>query len=144
MENAAGPKKRSSVTPRRLIAAGLVLAAALAVWMLAFRETTPAVAYRPLTASNTGEPRSLPAVTGKAYRYDSGHCGLGFVIDFDGSFWDVDEATLTEDENARFGINNDAGTITLLDEDSAIYRSARGGSAELRRRTGEAEPKICG
>src|SRR2546425_8592843 len=33
-------------------------------------------------------PSSAPVQQGIAYVFDTGHCGLDFLTDFDGSFWD--------------------------------------------------------
>ena len=81
-------------------------------------------------------PCSPDADLGKAYRFQVPHCGLSWVIDFDRSNWDVDETTMTEGENGRFGINSDEGTMTLEKQDVAVYRSFGGGDATLRRHTG--------
>lgn len=131
---------------RRLLATLIVLAlmTAAIAWLLVYRDRIPPVAQRPLDVRKANEPRSFPAITGKAYRYFAGHCGLKFVVDFDVAYWDVDTSTLTEDENARFGINNDEGTITLVNEQTALYRSFKGGSATLQRRPGAAAPRFCG
>ena len=81
-------------------------------------------------------PTSPPAIEGKSYRYEVGHCGLSHIVDFDGSYWDVDPSTMSEQEDARFGINSDVGSITLTSKNVAVYRSSSGGDATLRRHSG--------
>ncbi|MCA1831378.1 MAG: hypothetical protein ABR548_13180 [Actinomycetota bacterium] len=51
---------------------------------------------------------------------------------------------MTEDENQRFGINSDKGTMTLVSETVAIYRSDRGGDATLHRHAGPQRSFLCG
>ena len=64
-------------------------------------------------------------------------------MEFDGSYWDVDLSTVGDDEDARFGINGDVGTMTLVSADQAVYRSSRGGDATLRRHVGRKEFARC-
>ena len=64
-------------------------------------------------------------------------------MEFDGTYWDVDLSTLGDDEDARFGINGDVGTMTLISVDQAVYRSSRGGDATLRRHVGRKEFARC-
>jgi hypothetical protein len=87
---------------------------------------------------------SCPAKLGKTYWYQVGHCGLQHVVDFDGSYWDLDSSTLSEEEESQFGINSDLGTIALIDRDIAVYRSSRKGEATLHRHTGAKTFGLCG
>ncbi|MGH2809102.1 MAG: hypothetical protein ACRDKT_17700, partial [Actinomycetota bacterium] len=71
------------------------------------------------------------------YRFNTGHCGLEFLIDFDGSFWTVRHEGLgVGDEPPEFFSNEDEGTLELVSEDRTIYRSFDGGDAELVRLEG--------
>lgn len=119
---------------------GLV-AGGLALWNATGPSPTPT---RPGCLIGAEQPCSAKVETGKAYRYQVPHCGLAWVVDFDGSHWDVDKATMTEEENGRFGINSDEGTMTLRSEDVAFYRSDRGGDATLHRQTRPPSPSFCG
>jgi hypothetical protein len=65
------------------------------------------------------------------------------IVEFDGSYWDVDLSTIGGDEDARFGINGDAGTMTIVSADQAVYRSLRSGDATLRRHVGRKEFGRC-
>lgn len=73
-------------------------------------------------------PSSKPVEEGVDYRYNTGHCGLDFFVDFDGSFWKTGTATKGADL-----INQDDGTLTLLSEERAVYRSYDGWEVELSR-----------
>lgn len=88
-------------------------------------------------------PCSQNVEGGKAYAFQVLHCGLIWVVDFDGSYWDVDKATMTEDEDGRFGINSDEGTMTLEGTNVAVYRSLRGGEATLHRHVGAPRFFLC-
>lgn len=95
----------------------------------------------PLTTLPEAAPR--PVIMGTGYDYQVPHCGLGNVVEFDGDYWDVDRSTMTTEENQRFGINADRGTLTLVDPDVAVYRSAAGGEATLRRHAGRKAVSAC-
>ena len=49
-------------------------------------------------------PTSAPVAPGRSYSFQVGHCGLLDVVDFSGSYWVVDETTLSADERMQFGI----------------------------------------
>lgn len=122
------------------VAVGLVVAG-FVFWESNDRTPTPA---RPDCLIGGERPCSTNVEMGKAYRFQVLHCGLTWVVDFDQSFWDVDPATMTEDENGRFGINSDEGTMTLEKDDVAVYRSLRGGAATLHRHKGAKTFSVCG
>jgi hypothetical protein len=86
-------------------------------------------------------PRSGRARPGIAYEFDTGHCGLSFLTDFDGSFWgpvDPDRA-----DSADLLNNEDVGAIALVGRDRAIYRSSRGFEVRLERITGPVITQPC-
>src|SRR5687768_8276194 len=66
--------------------------------------------YRSVPAGNDKTkywPRSAPLTEGVQYHYNTGHCGLEWMTDFDGSFW---TPHLDEGERAPdFFINEDEG-----------------------------------
>jgi len=88
-------------------------------------------------------PTSAPVAPGRSYPFQVGHCGLLYVVDFSGSYWVVDETTLSADERGQFGINGNAGTMTLVDSETAVFRSALRGEATLRRYVGVLERGPC-
>ena len=122
------------------VAVGLVVAG-FVFWEGNDRTPTPA---RPDCLIGGEHPCSSNVEMGKPYRFQVLHCGLTWVVDFDASYWDVERATMTEEENGRFGINSDEGTMTLEAEDVAIYRSFRGGSATLHRHEEPPSFSVCG
>ena len=77
-------------------------------------------------------PRSAPLEQGVEYRFNTGHCGLGFMTDFDASFWEAAEDATPPD----FYISEDTGTIEVVSEDEAVYRSSDGATATLTRLDG--------
>lgn len=95
-------------------------------------------------ASETSSPAMSASIEfGKPFTYGVGHCGLRHIVEFDGSYWDVDPSTVGGDENARFGTNSDVGIMTLVAADEAVYHSSRGGDATLRRHFGRPEFGPC-
>jgi len=88
-------------------------------------------------------PTSAPVAPGRSYPFQVGHCGLLDVVDFSGSYWVVDETTLSADERMQFGINAHEGTMTLVDSETAVFRSGVGGEATLRRYVGVLERPSC-
>jgi hypothetical protein len=128
---------------RRALAICVAVAAVLTVGGIALsRRDPPQIPIAQPTSTGPG-PRSADAFLGDRYAYQVGHCGLRHVVDFDKSYWDVDERTLTQDDDQRFGINSDEGTITLVSTDVAVYRSSRGGEATLRRHDGPKSFFLC-
>lgn len=89
------------------------------------------------------DPSASPVEIGSTVPFQVGHCGLKHVVEFDGSYWDVDEASMTSEENSRFGINSDEGTMTLSAKDEAVYRSHGGGEAVLYRHAGDKSFFAC-
>jgi hypothetical protein len=88
-------------------------------------------------------PTSAPVAPGRSYPFQVGHCGLLHVVDFSGSYWVVDETTLSAGERGQFGINANEGTMTLVDSETAVFRSGVGGEATLRRYVGVLERSGC-
>ena len=88
-------------------------------------------------------PTSAPVAPGRSYPFQVGHCGLLHVVDFSGSYWVVDETTLSAGERRQFGINANEGTMTLVDSETAVFRSGVGGEATLRRYVGVLERSRC-
>ena len=86
-------------------------------------------------------PRSGPAEVGVAYRFDTGHCGLGFMTDLDGSFWEPVEPDGGEPPD--FFYNQDVGAIALVSADTAIYRSSGGMEITLVRIDGPVTTPLC-
>lgn len=77
-------------------------------------------------------PRSARAEEGVEYIYETGHCGLTFDLDFDGSFWEAANPN-GEKEPPSFFINYDKGYITLVSDDEATYEASTGEVVELKR-----------
>lgn len=76
------------------------------------------VGYRVWPISGAAEP-------GVAYRFDVPHCGLEWMVDFDGSFWRPLDPNLPELEAAwAFLINADRGTFELAATNTAEYVSS--------------------
>ena len=88
-------------------------------------------------------PTSAPVAPGRSYPFQVDHCGLLHVVDFSGSYWVVDETTLSAGERGQFGINANEGTMTLVDSETAVFRSGVRGEATLRRYVGVLERLPC-
>ena len=88
-------------------------------------------------------PASAPVAPGRSYPFQVGHCGLLHVVDFSGSYWVVDETTLSAGERGQFGIYANEGTMTLVDSETAVFRSGVGGEVTLRRYVGVLERLRC-
>ena len=78
-------------------------------------------------------PTSGTVEMGVEYEFDSHHCGLQWLTDFDGSFWIPEEAP---GKDPDFYYNQDQGTMTLVSANTAEYRSSTGEVAELHRYEG--------
>jgi hypothetical protein len=74
-------------------------------------------------------PRSGRVEPGVAYRFDTGHCGLQFLTDFDRSFWEPVDPK--EGNPPTFFYNQDVGAIALVAPNEAIYRSSNGREVPL-------------
>jgi hypothetical protein len=86
-------------------------------------------------------PRSAPVEEGVTYRYDTGHCGLDFMIDFDGSFWHAVNPNSGEEPILFY--DQDVGTIERIDDDRARYRSSSGREVRLERIDGPIVTQLC-
>ena len=79
-------------------------------------------------------PQSPPAEQGKAYPFTlSTHCGIDFMVDFDGKFWDAQDPSVL-----HVGLADPVqeGTMTLIDRSHARF-SWPGGSIDYVEHTGE-------
>lgn len=76
--------------------------------------------YYPEAARRGGEidPKSPPAVRGRPYCLEVPHCGLDWITDFDGSFWEVVE---WEPSDTNLLINEGLGSIRLVRPDEAEF-----------------------
>lgn len=80
------------------------------------------------------EAKSTPAVRGKAYCFELGHCGLQDIVDFDGSFWEV--AGWDSPESPSSLVNGSAGAIRLVGADDAEFTDWAPGRVVGRFKTG--------
>jgi hypothetical protein len=86
-------------------------------------------------------PRSATVEEGVRYRMTVyTHCGLDYLLDFDGSFWEVASGPAYDD---TLGDPDDEGIITLVGVDDAVYESSGGGEFPLRRVEGPREVWLC-
>lgn len=86
--------------------------------------------------------RSAPVEPGVVYAFDTGHCGLDFLTDFDGSFWMPINPDGTGDPSVFF-YNRDVGAIVLADAEHAWYRSSDGRIVTLERVEGPVTTYPC-
>ena len=89
-------------------------------------------------------PTSGRVEAGVVYRFGTGHCGLDWLVDFDGSFWrgvivDGDPRWVPVDEVP----DQDVGTIELLGSDEARYTSSTGEWVLLTRIDGPVVTHLC-
>jgi hypothetical protein len=85
-------------------------------------------------------PISGRVTPSEAYTFDTHHCGLGYLIDFDGSLWELlDPGAVPE----RLSIDQDRGAIALVDFDRAVYRASDGTEVALRRIRGPVVTPPC-
>jgi hypothetical protein len=77
-------------------------------------------------------PRSAPVEQGVEYQFNTGHCGLEYLTDFDGSFWRPLDPN-GEREDPLFFYNEDEGTMTLESENASTYESSDGQRVQLER-----------
>ena len=80
-------------------------------------------------------PRSAKVKLGVSYSFNTGHCGLGYLTDFDGSFWDPINPNGQGDPPSFF-YNEDDGTMKLVSRDTAIYTASTGRRVRLKRHPG--------
>jgi hypothetical protein len=86
-------------------------------------------------------PRSGHLEPNIAYVFDTGHCGLGHLSDFDASFWrPVDPARA---DSFDLLVNQDVGAIALVGHDRAIYRSSGGTEIQMERVGGPVVTQPC-
>ena len=89
-------------------------------------------------------PRSAPVEQGVEYEFNTGHCGLEFLTDFDGNFWRPLDPN-GKQEDPLFFYNEDEGTMSLKSQDSATYDSSDGQRVQLERIPGPVTLKdACG
>ena len=86
-------------------------------------------------------PRSGPAERGAIYRFEVPHCGLDWLVDFDGSFWEP--VYVMPDRQPDSAINSDIGTITLVEPDEARYVSSTDEQVSLFRVDGPIVRQLC-
>ena len=86
-------------------------------------------------------PRSGPAERGVVYRFEVPHCGLDWLVDFDGSFWEP--VYVMPDRKPDSAINGDIGTITLIGPDEARYVSSTDEQISLFRVDGPIVRQLC-
>jgi hypothetical protein len=76
-----------------------------------------------------------------AYVFDTGHCGLGHLTDFDGSFWrPVDPARA---DSFDLLVNQDVGAMAVVSRDRAIYLSSDGIEIRMERIDGPVVTQPC-
>jgi hypothetical protein len=86
-------------------------------------------------------PRSGRVEQTVAYVFDTGHCGLGHLTDFDGSFWrPVDQARA---DSFDLLVNQDVGAMALVGHDRAIYQSSHGIEIRMERIGGPVVTQPC-
>lgn len=86
-------------------------------------------------------PRSGPVRQNVAYAFDTGHCGLGFLTDLDGSFWRPVDPERADSFDLLH--NQDAGAIALVARNRAIYRSSAAIEIRLERIDGPVITHPC-
>jgi len=69
-------------------------------------------------------PRSGSAEIGVHYRFEVGHCGLAYITDFDGSFWQPILRHAIGAGSPSVLINSDRGTIRMSNTSQAVYTSS--------------------
>ena len=78
------------------------------------------------------------------YLFTAPHCGIDWMIDFDGSFWDpVKPEDYGNGERYPFFINADEGVITFTHDDRAVYQASNGTEIQLRRLKGPIDIHPC-
>jgi streptogramin lyase len=71
------------------------------------------------------------------YLFTAPHCGIGWMVDFDASFWEaVPPTDYGNGEHYPFFYNSDEGTITFDGPDDAVYQASTGEEIQLRRLSG--------
>jgi hypothetical protein len=89
-------------------------------------------------------PRSVRAERGVVYRFEVPHCGLDWLVDFDGSFWEgraiVDGTNWVPAEDIPDG---DTGAIELTGANWARYEASDGTWTLLSRVEGSIVRQLC-
>jgi hypothetical protein len=86
-------------------------------------------------------PNSVRVEEGVAYQITVyTHCGLDFLLDFDGSFWKL---SADPPQTPAWGNPEDSGVITLTGDDTALYRSSQGVEVDVTRLTGPKDVRLC-
>jgi hypothetical protein len=93
------------------------------------------------TYSSVETAHSMPATVGESITWSIyTECGLKYsIFDLDGSLWVPVDVSPEEMERTPSGLArpDDAGTLTLISEDRAEYRSYTGRSFTLARHAGD-------
>jgi hypothetical protein len=87
-------------------------------------------------------PHSAPVERGVRYRMPVyTHCGLDYLFDFDGSFWEVTERP----PDGQHGLDDpqDVGVVMLTDGDTVLYESSQGAEYRLARLDGPRDTYLC-
>lgn len=87
-------------------------------------------------------PKSGRVEEGVGYRFTLGHCGLDWIVDFDGSFWDPVWNAVPR-RRPSFAINSDEGTMKLTSPDTATYEASTGKIVTLERHSGPKAFFVC-
>lgn len=78
------------------------------------------------------------------YLFTAPHCGIGWMVDFDASFWEaVPPPDYGNGEHYPFFYNSDEGTITFDGSDAAVYQASTGEEIQLRRLSGPIVADPC-
>lgn len=85
-------------------------------------------------------PTSGRVEPGVTYRFAAPHCGLDWLVDFDGSFW---EPTYPRGDKPDYAINSDLGTMTLVGSDEARYVASDASHVSLTRIDGSVVTHLC-
>jgi hypothetical protein len=86
-------------------------------------------------------PRTDRVEEDVAYTFDTGHCGLGHLTDFDGSFWRPVHPARADSFDLL--VNQDVGAMAVVGHDRAIYRSSRGIEIRMERIGGPVVTQPC-
>jgi hypothetical protein len=104
-----------------------------------------ALACSACTYSSEVAPHSGPADTGVPVEWIiNTSCGLDrAVFDLDGSIWTPSNIGPGDREGTAVGDDNDIGTLTLISEVRAEYRTSQGRVIQLRRLPGDLVRNDC-
>jgi hypothetical protein len=85
-------------------------------------------------------PTSGQVEPGIVYRFEVPHCGMDWLVDFDGSFW---EPTYPAGDVPGYSVNADIGTMELVGPDEARYVASDGSRVSLSRIDGPVMTHLC-